>query len=305
MSTHARTTGRMPDFVLLGAMKSGTTTLHEYLDAHPGIWMSTPKEPQFFSRDHVYARGFDWYRGLFAGARADQVCGEASTCYTRFPYFGDVAAKVREHLPDARFLYLMRHPVERAYSHYRHLMQERSLANEPVLSFERALDEIPEIVDTSLYLRQLETWFARYPRERFHLIVLDDLERDPATVLLGVQEFLGVAPHDLVSERAVVANQAGTRIPYRRMDRMLARARQLPLLSSVVDAIPRDARRRARAWIAGSKVADLLMRRKLKEHAGAVSRLEPATRAKLLARYAESTRELEAFLGRRLPNWSR
>jgi len=297
--------GRMPDFVLLGAMKSGTTTLHEYLDAHPGLFMCTPKEPQFFSRDPVYARGFDWYRGLFAGARADQKCGEASTCYTRHPYFGDVAKKVREHLPDARFLYLMRHPVERAYSHYRHLMQERSLANEPILSFERALLEIPEIVETSLYLRQLETWFARFPRERFHLIVLDDLEQDPERVLRGIQDFLGVAQVDLVRERTVVANQAGTRIPYRGMDRLLARARKLPLLSNVVDVIPRDARRRARAWIADSPLAHVLMRRKLKEHASALSALEPATRAQLLARFETPTRELEAFLGRRLEAWFR
>src|SRR5690242_14831106 len=83
--------GRLPDFVVIGGMKCGSTTLFEYLCRHPDVFMCTPKEPGYFSREKVMARGEAWYRSLFADAKPTQLCGEASTCYTRWPHFGDVA----------------------------------------------------------------------------------------------------------------------------------------------------------------------------------------------------------------------
>ncbi len=74
-----------PDFIIIGAMKCGTSTLYEQLAAQPGVFMCTPKEPNFFSDDRIYANGLDWYRGLFAPAPAGALCGEASTHYTKLP----------------------------------------------------------------------------------------------------------------------------------------------------------------------------------------------------------------------------
>ena len=116
--------GRLPDFMLIGAMKSGTTTLHAYLSRHPGLFLCTPKEPGFFSRDERYARGLDWYRELFTDAQPEQLCGEASTCYSRWPHFENAAPRIAADVPGAKLLYITRDPVERAYSHYRHLMEE-------------------------------------------------------------------------------------------------------------------------------------------------------------------------------------
>jgi Sulfotransferase domain len=77
---------RLPDFVLIGAMKkSGTTTLHQQLSLQSGIFMSEPKEPTFFSDDQVYAKGLDWYSSLFAVAATSDLCGESSTHYTKLP----------------------------------------------------------------------------------------------------------------------------------------------------------------------------------------------------------------------------
>ncbi|NER32103.1 MAG: sulfotransferase domain-containing protein, partial [Symploca sp. SIO1C4] len=76
---------RLPDFLIIGAAKSGTTTLYKYLCRHPQICMSNPKEPDFFAIDHIYDQGIDWYSSLFSEARLKQVCGEASTTYTRLP----------------------------------------------------------------------------------------------------------------------------------------------------------------------------------------------------------------------------
>ena len=74
-----------PDFIIIGAMKCATSTLHEQLALQPGFFMSTPKEPNFFSDDDCFARGLDWYRGLFAEAPEGSIRGESSTHYTKLP----------------------------------------------------------------------------------------------------------------------------------------------------------------------------------------------------------------------------
>ena len=132
--------GRNPDFLVIGAMKAGSTTLHTYLSRHPDLYLHERKEPGFFSREERYARGIEWYRALFADARPDQLCAESSTCYTRWPHFADVAPRIRQHVPEVRFVYIMRDPVARAYSHYAHMMGERRSEGLPVLSFGEALE---------------------------------------------------------------------------------------------------------------------------------------------------------------------
>ncbi|MGI9457226.1 MAG: hypothetical protein ACR2NU_11740, partial [Aeoliella sp.] len=95
-------TARVSDFVVIGAMKAGTTTVFEYLSRHPQVFMADPKEPNYFSMDDVHSRGMDWYRGLFAEASDEQICGEASASYTRYPRFPQSAARMAELLPDAK-----------------------------------------------------------------------------------------------------------------------------------------------------------------------------------------------------------
>ncbi len=78
---------RLPDFIIIGAMKSATTTLHGLLASQPGVFMSTPKEPCFFSDDEVWARGVGWYASLFEAAPAGALLGESSTHYTKLPTY--------------------------------------------------------------------------------------------------------------------------------------------------------------------------------------------------------------------------
>lgn len=298
--------GRLPDFVLIGAMKSGTTTLYEYLARHDRVFMAQPKEPQFFSRDHVYARGLDWYRGLFAAAGAEQLCGEASTCYSRWPHFGDVPARLRQHVPDVRLVYLMRHPVERAYSHYRHEMIARQVRGTgPVVGFEQALDEIPEIFDASLYMRQIERYLLNFPRERLFCATLEDLEADPQRVLAPLQDFLGAPRRDLGGKLPLRSNALAFRVSKAPIRRGLGRARRLPLLSQLVDALPAETRRRARNRLVRSVASLGLMRHRVRAFDRAVSRLTPEARRRLLERLEKPTADLEDFLGRPLPAWHR
>ena len=114
--------GRLPNFVIIGAMKSATSTLYEQLQRQPGIFLPELKEPNFFSDQ--YARGWDWYAGLFAEARASDIVGEASTHYTKLPTYPETVSRMWDHLPDAHLIYVMRDPIDRLVSQYIHQLKE-------------------------------------------------------------------------------------------------------------------------------------------------------------------------------------
>ena len=109
-----------PDFIVIGAMKSATTTLHEQLARQPGIFMSRPKEPNFFSDDDVFARGFDWYGSLFEKAgRGTSGASRARITRSCRPT-RDTVDRLAAALPRVKVVYVMRHPIDRLLSHYGH-----------------------------------------------------------------------------------------------------------------------------------------------------------------------------------------
>ena len=176
----------LPTFLLIGAMKSGTTTLWWYLAEHPDVFMTTPKEPNFFN-DHWH-RGVGWYERLFKPAGGALARGEASVRYTSFPDDPECPARIASVVPDARLLFLARDPVQRIRSHYLHelaaLRERRPL--------EQALRENPTYLDRSRYAMQLERYLEHFPRERLLVVRAEDLFRTPLEVLPRVYAFLGV-----------------------------------------------------------------------------------------------------------------
>ena len=104
-----------PDFVVIGAMKSATTTLHEQLARQPGVFMTRPKEPSFFSDDTVYARGWGWYGAHFRAARDGDLRGESSTHYSKLPTYPRTVERMARDLPHVKLIYLMRQPIDRAF----------------------------------------------------------------------------------------------------------------------------------------------------------------------------------------------
>ena len=146
-----RQSGRGPDFVVIGAMKCMTSTLHEQLAAQAGIFMSTPKEPYYFSNDEVYARGEDWYRGLFSDAKPGDLCGESSTHYTKLPSYPHTVARMHVAFPHLKLIYVMRHPIERLVSQYVHEWSVRNVD----CGIDAAVDTLPELIDYSRYAYQL------------------------------------------------------------------------------------------------------------------------------------------------------
>ena len=178
----------LPSFLLIGAMKSGTTTLWWYLREHPDVFMAMPKEPNFFN-DHWH-RGVGWYERLFAGAGAARARGEASVRYTSYPDDPECPSRIASVLPEARLLFVVREPVARMRSHYLHevaALRER-------LPIEQALRQNPIYLDRSRYATQLERYLDHFPREQLLLLRAEDLFRAPALVLPGVYGFLGVDP---------------------------------------------------------------------------------------------------------------
>ena len=182
----------LPDFIVIGAMKAATTTLFRYLAEHPGAFMPKLKEPDFFCVEKTWDRGFDWYAELFAPAPDGVLLGEGSTNYTKAAQFGGVPARIHEHVPDVKLIYLLRDPIERIRSHYVHRYltgHERRPAQEVIVSGSG-------YVDTSLYGRQLAAFREHFPAEQILVVLTEDLRDDPGAVLAQVQDFLGLERHE-------------------------------------------------------------------------------------------------------------
>ena len=197
--------GRLPNFLIAGAMKSGTTSLQRWLNEHPQVFMSEVKELFFFERDDLWERGPEWYANQFAGADGAVAVGEATPNYMFLPAAIDRIASV---LSGARFVITLRDPVERAYSHYLHwvereVRERRSFATaiEDELrlgdftpSRDRLDDDPPWFgyIARGHYADQLERIEDRFGRDRMHVVLLDDIKTDAAATFSGICRFLGV-----------------------------------------------------------------------------------------------------------------
>lgn len=200
--------GALPDFLIIGGQRCGTTSLHRYLAEHPQVRAATGKEIQFFSIH--YGRGERWYRGHFPAPMAGRLSFEASPYYLFHPRAAERAAAT---LPYGRFIALLRDPVERAYSHY---LQTRSYGAEP-LTFAEAIAAEHDRLAWALragpdsraahtvlrrysyaargrYAEQLERWFRHVPRERIMVVRSEDFYADPASTYAELLEFLDLEP---------------------------------------------------------------------------------------------------------------
>lgn len=293
-------TERAPvDAIIVGAMKAGSTTLASRLGAHPRVCMSSIKEPRYFSLEERASRGRGWYDSLFAHETPGQLRMEASTCYTRFPHYGDVMGRIVEAAPEVRLVYILRHPVERAYSHYGHEMRR-----EVTMTFAEAIETMPEMHDASNYKLQIETILRRFDRERLKVVLLDDLRADEGAVLRDVCGFLGVDP-DRLDARGTVDNAAG-RVASKnaavRATRKLGSTLPVRLVKTVLPRSLRDAaRERVVAAVAGGRLGQ----RSREVHLAELSPMTEEQRAGLAERYRGSTSWVESFLGRSLPGWYR
>jgi len=178
-----------PDFAIIGAMKSATSTLHVQLSAVSGVAMSSPKEPCFFSDDEIFARGEAWYDACFAHAGPGDLRGESSTHYTKLPTLPHACERLHRRRPDAKLLYVIRHPVDRLVSHYVHGWTEGWYRGD----LERAIDEDTTLVAYGRYAMQLRPWLDRFGPEQVLLVAYDGIRTRPQEELARIGAFLGLS----------------------------------------------------------------------------------------------------------------
>lgn len=182
--------GRLPTFVVIGAQKTGTTSLWQYLQSHPQIHFADEKEPEFFLGTDGWAKGLDWYRSLFAGAGDAVAVGEASTMYTMFPHAAGVPERMRSVIPDARLIYVLRHPIDRMVSLYGHHLMA-GWEHRPI---GQALLQDARYTDSSRYAMQIEQYLRHFDRDQLLVLTSEALRDDRVATLTAVHRFLGVDP---------------------------------------------------------------------------------------------------------------
>ncbi|MEJ7803152.1 MAG: sulfotransferase [Candidatus Limnocylindria bacterium] len=202
----------LPDFLVIGAQKAGSTSLYRYLTSHPCIRMPRRKEVHFF--DHAYGKGERWYRAQFPmrlRSSSNWLTGEASPYYLFHPHAPQRAARV---LPHAKLIVVLRNPVDRAWSHYQHVFARgyESLSFESALEREAALIPVEErkmmampkyrslaherysYLARGRYFSQLTLWLASFSRDQLFVLTSEQMFRSPSAALADCFSFLGLSP---------------------------------------------------------------------------------------------------------------
>jgi hypothetical protein len=271
----------LPNFLVIGAMKAGTTSLHRYLREHPQVFMPEHKELDFFVAEKCWGRGRSWYEAQFAAAGDAIAVGEASPTYTMFPQFSSVAGRVAELLPHVRLVYTVRHPIERIRSHYLHEVQ-KGRERAPI---GRALVTDPRYLDASRYTMQLEQYLDCFSGQQVLVITTEQL-RDERTATVGrVLAFLGVDP-DWWNTRLL--GQEFHRTSDKRVRRPLVEAAlRVPGTRALAGLAPRPMRRLASRGI----------------DAGRAMAIPEAVEARLRAELRDDVARLRVHVGEGFDGW--
>jgi len=273
--------GKLPNFLIIGAQRSGTTALASYLRSHPDVFMPPKKEIHFF--DVNFERGTEWYRRQFDDAENQLAVGEASPSYM---YREEAVPRIAGLLARARLIAILRNPVDRAYSHF---WMNRARGHEP-LDFRAALIAEPErlasddpfarigksYLDRGLYLRQLRRVCEHFPRSALHVVLFEDLRSSPTEVYADVCRFLGVTDSFVPAN---IGAPIGQFLEFRSTT-LFKVNRRLPLSLRRI-ASPLNVRSRSKRYPS----------------------MDPKLRTELLTRFHDENRALAEWLGRDLSVW--
>ncbi|MFO7767527.1 MAG: sulfotransferase [bacterium] len=199
----------LPNFLLPGAMKCGTTSLANQLASHPDVFMPGLKELHFFSSDEKWVKGVGWYQEFFRGAEEAEAVGEASTTYTMYPVVDQAADRIHRTLGDVRYVYVVRNPLDRLVSHCMHLWYRGT----PRRPLEEMIERRPDLIDYGRYYLQIEQYLPFSSPERWHIVLFEDFVRDPESVVPEVFAFLGVDPSFVPPDRSPRNVTADKEIP--------------------------------------------------------------------------------------------
>jgi Sulfotransferase domain len=271
-----------PDFLIIGAMKAGTTSLYNVLKSHPEINMSLVKEPNFFmvdkDRNGTWHLGINWYKNLFRNRLG--LTAEASTAYTKFPTVLGIASRIHRINPNVRLIYLVRHPVDRAISHYLHNV----IAGHEKRDIHKVLAGANQYVFTSMYFLQLQQYLMRFSKEQICIIVCEHMWANPNATLDRVCRFLGVASIALSDNKMVRRNASGLRT-----------------VEQVVDDPTNEAQQQLRLAMLGEPIKDDDSAQALGRALGFGS----SERQRLVSRFTDDYQALTEFLGHPINEWDK
>ncbi|HEX6994399.1 MAG TPA: sulfotransferase domain-containing protein [Gammaproteobacteria bacterium] len=266
----------LPDFIVLGAARSGSTWIFKNLEKHPQVFVPRQKEIHFFNRH--YDRGLAYYESFFENAPPGAKIGEVSPEYL---HDAEVAApRIKAHLPNAKLIACLRNPVDRLYSKYWNARGR--FAHRKDLPFERKLQEQPGLLKEGCYIDHLSTYLRHFDREQMLILLYDDLKADPRRFLSSIYSFIGVDPSfvpPLVDHRINAAATQPLTVKHRWLFWGAKVLRRLDLHSPA-------------RWIE-------------RRNSGVIPPMPPSIRRHLTdTYYRDKNRELEALIGRDLSHWN-
>jgi hypothetical protein len=291
-----RTGSRKPNLFVIGAMKSGTNYLRKLLNAHPAIFMCEPGEPSYFVEPRqlktiwtgMWKRGF-WqseqhYLELFKSAGDALILGEASTNYTKLPQVSGVVERLERFNPDARFIYVLRDPVERTLSHYWHMVRYHD-ERRPIT---RAIKQDIQYVAVSHYAMQLRPYLERFGRDRIKILTYENLVHSPEETMRGLYSWLGVSAGGVDMSGFVEPENVTPDVV--RLHGLPRRLRQSPLLRGFLRHFPQSVQTTLRS------VGNRDVSRRTVDTSDAIAFLRPI-------QYRQ-TEELAQLISRDFPEWT-
>jgi Sulfotransferase domain len=278
-----RARGALPNLVVIGGLKCGTTSLHHYLNLHPGVAMSRPKELNFFVAELNWPLGTDWYASHFE--RDAPVRGESSPHYTNLPRFAGVADRIESTLGSPKLIYVVRDPIDRMLSHYLHNVaggyERRDLG-------QALTDPRTSYVARSRYWLQLEPYVETFGAEPIEIVGREELKGAREEVMRRVFAFLGVDA-GFTSDQFQREWETGTAKGGGRF-RIMDRAVRLPGMRALdrnFDRLPESLR-----WVVERLVHDP------KAGEGPKPEVPPDLRERLTELFRQDVARLEEFAGR-------
>lgn len=280
----------LPNFLIIGAAKAGTTSLWHYLGQHPEIFMSRVKEPDFFREEKADRAGvvatLADYEALFRKAAGYKAIGEASPTYISDPY---AVRSIREMLPDVRLIAILRDPCKRVFSEFtfqrlRGYEHEQNLLDAVKAAPLRSGVDCFDYRRDSLYYRNLSRYFAVFQARQIKVVFNDDLRRDPHGLISEICSFLGVDPSVKIDTNAELTVSGVPRV--QALHWLLGRHN--PIRDTIGPRLPNWARDLAR------RIKNANLERQS---------MTPAERAALLPEFEEDTRQLERLLNVDLSHW--
>lgn len=263
-----------PNFLVIGAARSGTTWIAKNLSEHPEVFLPQTKEVHFF--DAQYEKGLPFYESFFTDLGKAHAIGEATPAYL---HNEAAAGRIKQHLPDVKMIACLRNPVDRVYSRYWNARGR--FAKNLNLSFEEKLKQKPEFIAEGFYADHLKRFFALFPREQFLILFYEQLSLDPLGFMRRIHHFIGV-------DETFHSEQLQRRINAAATQRLAVQSRTSYWVTKGFEKLGMH-------WLAGTLES---------RNASTIPPMASATRRWLTETvYAEKVQELEALLGESLSSW--